>query len=129
MQFVIGERLGQVFFRSRLHRFHSAVDGRVAGDHDYFDIFKVLANVAHQIQAADLRHFQVGNEQIYRVLVKDLYGLCGSRRSEHAVSTCPEGPSKYIQRLRSVVYGEYDRFVPSHRLSQIGCDNHPREGM
>ena len=84
--FVRSERLGEIVKRAELHGFDGGGDGGIAGDHHGDDIRETRAQSFQQLHPAHIRHFQIGEENVERLLFEQGQGLFAGVGDLYAVS-------------------------------------------
>jgi len=100
-----------------MHRLDRAADGGIPRHHDDLDVGPVVADVVDEIEAADLRHLEIGHDEVDRRLVQDPQRGADVWRREHTVPTVHEVALQHLARVRGVVDDQdaRARHAPSSR--------------
>ena len=116
-QLVDLERLLQVVERAELHRLDRALDRGVRGHHQDLGPLALgrRADVlADQVEAAQLRHDVVDDEEVERPLGQQPLASRGLRRLDHLVAGVAQRPAERLEDLLFVV-DEQDRAAVCHQ--------------
>ena len=105
-QFVHVERLGEVVHRAEPHRFDRAVGRRERRHHERDDVAIDVLGRAQHVDAADVRHPDVGEQQIDAFLLEDGDRLVArsrppARRSRRGEGRCAACRASTARRRRS----------------------------
>jgi hypothetical protein len=74
-------------------------------------VFLVLPNMPDQIDAADLRHFQVGNDKVNEGPIEELQGVDGVGSRIGRVPLGRQTPLQDLQRAGCVIDNENRSFL------------------
>ncbi len=105
-QLVDLERLLQVVEGAEFHRLDRALDGRVRRHHDDLRPLgrRLRRELANQIEAGQLRHQVVDDEQVEHALGEQPLRFARTRRRDDLVPFAPQRLRQRRQNLRFVVY-------------------------
>jgi hypothetical protein len=100
---VLVEWLRQVVERAELERLDRGVDGPVRGDHDDRELGVLLYRFAEERHPVDLRHLQVGDDEIDVVLSQEREPLLAVLCEEHVIAVARQLGGEDLSQIRLVV--------------------------
>ena len=126
------ERLAQVVARAEPHRLDGAVGRRKRGDHDAEDVLVDLLGGAQHLDAAQIRHLDVGDQQVDRLALERVDRGAAVLGQQHLVALAAEHDRQQLAHRSLIVDDENARRAPlggdGHRrdVSQASCRQPPR---
>ena len=123
------ERLLQVVEGALLHRRHGRRNRAVAGDDDHLRLGGGLLGPGQDLQAADVGHHQIGDDDVERLLLDPAGALAAAPHHRHVVPQ-PRQPLPHRPRVDDVVvHDEHPHRRGARRWAGIfrGNDCHPRD--
>ena len=100
------ERLGQVVAGAEAHRLHRAFGGRKRRDHDAEDVLVDPLGGAQDLDAADVGHLDVGDQDVDRFLLERGDRALAVLGEQHLVALAPQEDGEHLPHRSLVVHDE-----------------------
>jgi hypothetical protein len=100
------EVLGQVVERALAHRAHRRFDRREGGDHDHRQGGVQLVGPPEQDHAVDLRHLQIGEQDVRALGLEELEGAARFGRAQAAIVGALQRAHTVLHHVGLVVYDD-----------------------
>ena len=100
------ERLAQVVACAEPHRLHGGIGRREGGDHDAEDVLIDLLRGAQHVDAAQVGHLDVGNQEIDRLVLEQVDGGAAVLGQEHLVPLASQHDRQQLAHRALIVDDE-----------------------
>ncbi len=116
------ERLAQVIARPEPHRFHGRVGGGKRRDHDPQDVLIDLLGGAQHVDAAQVRHLDVGDQDVDRLPLERLDGRAAVLGQQHVVAFAPKDNRQQLPHRPLIVHHQDAGATALGRKRFLGID-------
>ena len=106
------ERLAQVVGGAEAHRFDRALGGGKRGNHDAEDVLVDPLGRAQHLDAADVRHLDVGDQDVHGLFLEQRDGARAVLGEQDFVAFAPEHDGQQLAHRALVVHDEDARRAP-----------------